>query len=390
MSINRSTEILSGFLMLGCLCCALLLSNTSDLYQLLVHQPWNLEGKLFNIAFHYKLSLQSGINHFLMIFFFLDIGMELKAASQETGARRSRSHLSLPAVAALGGMLLPALIYWSINSQYPGYYVGCAIPCATDIALALCLFNLLGRYLPPSMRIFLLSIAIFDDLGAMLLIAIFYTKGFHVLCFLSSILPLILLWFLNRQRITALWIYAVLGLILCSIFQKSGIHPTLGGFLVGLSIPTHHQSGKPCIEPLQRKLHPIVQWIILPLFAFSNGGIVLQQLNVQDYCHPIVWGISLGLFIGKPLGITGFSYGLIRFKGATLPKNSRMKDLAITSIFGGIGFSMSLFMGLLAFEQVAEQSLVKIGILLGSLACIVVVTLAVLLQSRHQKRTDHP
>lgn len=286
-------------------------------------------------------SVQSFVKDFLMIIFFLDIGLELKAA-QEQGLLKDKRQWVLPAIAALGGMLIPALIYLGINFQHPENYSGFAIPCATDIAFAVCLFNLLGARLPSSIRIFLLSIAIFDDLGAMAFIALFHKNG--------------------------------------------SIHPTLWGFIIGFNLPLIKKLAKPSfqsalcfyLEKFQSIIHSVVQWIILPLFAFVSSGIVFDQISGNNYLHPIVMGIGLGLLLGKPLGITGFSYLCIRLKWASLPAGSHIKHLAICSMFAGIGFTMSLFMGLLAFDNVYQQSLVKIGILGGSLGCIFIAITATL------------
>ena len=309
--------------MISCMLLALLVANTTHWYSRVIND-----------------SVQSFVKDFLMIIFFLDIGLELKAA-QEQGLLAHKRQWGLPAVAALGGMLIPTLFYLGINFQYPENYSGFAIPCATDIAFALCVFNLLGTRLPPSIRIFLLSIAIFDDLGAMALIAIFYKNG--------------------------------------------SIHPTLWGFIIGFSLPLIKKLGTPrlqsdlrvYLEKFQSSIHTLVQWVILPLFAFVSSGIVFSHASWNDCLNPIVMGISLGLLLGKPLGITGFSYCLIRLGWASLPSGSQIKHVGLCSVFAGIGFTMSLFMGFLAFDNAYQQSLVKIGILSGSLGCVLFAVIAI-------------
>ena len=365
---SEQTNTLSGVWMLFALCMALLLSNTTQWYADWLHPPLVWHTPFFTL----NISLTAFVKDCLMVFFFAQIGMELRLQYEE-GFLADRRQILLPLMAALGGMVVPAIIYGLINLHHPENMIGFAIPCATDIAFALCLWNIIRHSLPPSLRVFLLSIAIFDDLGAMLIIAIFYNSHFNGLWLLIGSTIVGLIAFLSRRKISNTWLYVLLGASLCFCFHKAGLHTTLAGFMVGALLPLRGSFGEPYLKTLMHKLEPWVQWLVLPLFAFMSSGISLCALQLSDWHHPIFLGVFLGLFLGKQLGITGVSYAMLRLKWAALPPQSSIAQVYAVSIFAGIGFTMSLFIGLLAFEQDQQQNLVKMGVIAGSLACVLLL-----------------
>ncbi|MBP6104258.1 MAG: Na+/H+ antiporter NhaA [Gammaproteobacteria bacterium] len=365
----QTTNTLSGVWMLFALLMALIFSNTTEWYADWLHMPFLWHTAFFDL----KLSLASFVKDCLMVFFFAQIGMELRLQYEE-GFLADRRQILLPLMAALGGMVVPAMIYALINLHHPENTVGFAIPCATDIAFALCVWNIIRHSLPPSLRVFLLSIAIFDDLGAMLMIAIFYNNHFNGLWLLLGLLIVGIITFLSARKVTYTWFYVLMGAFLCVCFHKAGLHTTLAGFMVGALLPLRGSFGESYLKTLMHQLEPWVQWLVLPLFAFVSSGVSLGALQLSDWHHPIFLGVFLGLFLGKQLGITGVSYAMLRLKWAVLPPKSSMTQVYTVSIFAGIGFTMSLFIGLLAFENHYQQNLVKMGVIAGSLACVLLLT----------------
>ncbi len=365
---SERTNTLSGVWMLFALVLALILSNTTQWYANGIHTPLLWHTPFFNL----NLSFTSFVKDGLMVFFFAQIGMELRLQYEE-GFLADRRQIVLPLMAALGGMIVPAMIYGLININHPENAVGFAIPCATDIAFALCIWNLIPHSLPASLRVFLLSIAIFDDLGAMLMIAIFYNSHFNVLWLLLGLVVVGMIAFLGARKLANTWIYVLIGTGLCYCFHKAGLHTTLAGFMVGALLPLRDSWGQSYLKTLMHRVEPWVEWLILPLFAFVSSGVSLHALHLSDWHHPIFLGIFLGLFIGKQLGITGISYVMLSLKWAALPPKSSMLQVYAVSIFGGIGFTMSLFIGMLAFEEDQQQNLVKMGVIAGSLACVLLL-----------------
>ena len=365
---SEKTNTQSGLWMLFALLLALVFSNTTEWYADWLHAPFVWHTAFFDL----KLSLASFVKDCLMVFFFAQIGMELRLQYEE-GFLADRRQILLPLMAALGGMVVPAIIYGLINLHHPENMVGFAIPCATDIAFALCVWNIIRHSLPPSLRVFLLSIAIFDDLGAMLMIAIFYNSHFNGIWLLLGLVVVGLIAFLSARKITYTWIYGLVGACSCFCFHKAGLHTTLAGFIVGAWLPLRGSFGESYLKTLMHKLEPWVQWLVLPLFAFVSSGVSLGALQLSDWHHPIFLGVFLGLFLGKQLGITGVSYAMLRLKWAALPPQSSIAQVYAVSIFAGIGFTMSLFIGLLAFENHYQQNLVKMGVIAGSLACVLLL-----------------
>lgn len=312
------------------------------------------------------------INDGFMTLFFLLVGLEIKRELFE-GELNTFSKAILPAIAALGGMIVPALIYIGFNLGDKDALRGWAIPTATDIAFALGILSLLGKRIPPALKIFLMALAIFDDIGAIIVIAIFYANNISLtlLCIATALAALLFL--MNRLRVTSYLPYFFVGAILWLCVLKSGVHATLSGIVLACAIPLRDRA-KPNYLPakeLIKILHPWVAFGILPLFAFANAGISFQKISLQHLIGPVSIGIIIGLSVGKQVGIWGMSLLAIRLKIAKMPKNSSPLGLYGVALLGGVGFTMSLFIGSLAFEFAPDPSLcaamVRAGVLLGSL-----------------------
>jgi len=310
------------------------------------------------------------INDGLMAIFFFYVGLELKREFYH-GALSNPAHVRLPVIAAIGGMAMPAIIYSVINWHDAQAMQGWAIPSATDIAFALGVLALLGERVPNSLKIFLMTLAIVDDLGAVIIIALFYTADLSVLSLSIAAGCLLVLSILNRRKVTRLSAYLLVGLVLWTAVLKSGVHATLAGMLIALFIPLHpHQENEQSpLEVLEHDLRPVVNFAILPLFAFANTGIPLSGLSGDTFLHSVPLGIALGLFLGNQIGVFGFSWIAIKLRLAQLPQEITWLQLYGVSLLCGIGFTMSLFISSLAFEQGAQGFAVdnRLGILVGSL-----------------------
>ncbi|ESQ86692.1 sodium:proton antiporter [Asticcacaulis sp. AC460] len=325
---------------------------------------------------HHKLaglSVLHWINDALMALFFLLVGLEIKR-EMLTGQLSDWPRRALPGIAAAGGVIVPAVIYVLCNQTTPQTLRGWAIPTATDIAFALGVLALLGSRVPPALKVFLTALAIIDDLVAVIVIAIFYTSGLSLLWLAAAVAGLCLLWLFNRLKVKTLWLYLAVGVIIWFFVLKSGIHATLAGVAVALLIPlhTHHKEGgddhhSPLIR-LEHALHKPVAFLIVPIFGFANAGVSLAGFTPAALLAPIPLGIALGLFLGKQLGVFSASWLAIKLRLARLPDNTSWFQLYGVSVVTGIGFTMSLFIGLLAFPTHPEaQDSVKIGVLAGSL-----------------------
>ncbi len=322
-------------------------------------------------------SLGHWVKDVLMVLFFLVVGMELKREMCE-GVLVDKRQILLPLVAALGGMLAPALVFLAINAATPENAAGWAIPTATDIAFALAVLLMAARHVPPALKIFLLAIAIFDDLGAILIITFFYSDGVTLLPLLAAAWVCAVLLLCNRLSVMVVWPYIMLGVLLCVALEHSGIHATIGGVIVGLAIPMRdkqHPERSP-LNGLMHRLHPWVSFGILPLFAFTAAGVSFADIPLETMTAPLTMGIVLGLFLGKQLGIFGASWLLIRAGFARRPEGTSWAHLYAVSLIAGIGFTMSLFVGSLAFADEALQLQVKLGVLAGSLLSAAVGWLA--------------
>ncbi|MBB3280466.1 Na+/H+ antiporter NhaA [Mitsuaria sp. BK037] len=319
------------------------------------------------------------VNDLWMAVFFFLVGLEIKREFV-SGELAERSQAVLPMVAALGGMVVPALIYAVINRGDPVALHGWAIPAATDIAFAIGIVMLLGSRVPASLKVFLTAVAIIDDLGAIVVIALFYTSQLSLVMLGAAAACLAILFALNRARVTRADLYIVVGLVLWTCVLKSGVHATLAGVATALFIPSDDGRGRSPAEDLEHGLHPWVAFLILPMFAFSNAGVSLLGLHAGDLLHPVSLGIALGLLLGKAVGVFGSSWLMIRFGLAQRPGGADWVQFFGVCVLCGIGFTMSLFIGGLAFEGHGPdyETRVKLGVLGGSILSGVVGTLILL------------
>ena len=305
------------------------------------------------------------INDGLMAVFFLLVGIEIKREGV-VGDLSSWNHAMVPAIAALGGMLVPALVYAWCNRAQPPLLAGWPVPTATDIAFALGVLALVGRGAPPALRIFLLALAVIDDLGAIVLIAVLFTQQLSWLAMLLAAACLVLLLVLNLTGVARLAPYLIVGFLLWLSVLKSGVHATLAGVVLGLALPVSRARGPDIAAKLEHTLHPWVTFLILPLFALANAGVPLTNLSVAALTHPVTVGIALGLVLGKFLGVFGFTWLAVRLGFGALPVGVTWRQLAGVAWLTGIGFTMSLFLGTLAFPADELQGPVRVGVLLGS------------------------
>lgn len=321
-------------------------------------------------------SMEHFINDGLMAVFFFAVGLELKREVLQ-GNLSDSSQIVLPAVAALGGMAAPALIYAWLNHGMPTI-VGWAIPAATDIAFALGALAIAGSKVPPSVKVFLLTLATLDDLGAILIIALFYTSDISTISLLMAALCFSVLIIFNRLKIDRTAPYILVGLIMWVFVLKSGVHATFAGVLLALTIPLNRNNGKPMLLSIEESIHPYVSFGILPLFAFANAGIPLSEVSLSSLSEPLPLGITAGLTLGKPIGILAAIAFCVALKFAGLPKGANWMQTAGVSCLAGIGFTMSLFIGGLAFEE-QHISFVRMGVIAGSLLSLALGTIVLLL-----------
>lgn len=361
-------ESASGILLILAAALAMLCANSGlkHLYESLLQIPAGVQFGEFQI----QKPLLLWINDGLMVLFFFVVGMELKRELLE-GELSDLSNVGLPALGALGGMVVPGFIYWWVNYDNPADMAGWAIPIATDTAFSLGILSLLGQRVPLSLKIFLVSLAIFDDVGAILIIAFFFSAHLSATMMWTAGLCLVVLFFLNRNGVTAIPLYALVGLVMWTAVLKSGVHATLAGVLLAMFIPLTDRKNRTHspLRSLEQELHTAVAFVTLPLFAFFNAGISLSEVSLESLMHPVSLGITLGLFLGKPIGVFLFSMAGIMLGIARLPMGITAIQLYGVAILCGIGFTMSLFIGGLAFEEVQRPALFdeRIGILLGSL-----------------------
>jgi NhaA family Na+:H+ antiporter len=306
------------------------------------------------------------INDGLMAIFFFLIGLEVKREVL-TGQLSSWKQSSLPLFAALGGMVLPALVFTAINWNSPENLAGWAIPAATDIAFALGILALLGSRVPVALKALLLAIAVIDDIGAIVIIALFYTPGVEVGMLAAAGGLLIVLALLGRAKVGSSLPYIILGVALWFFVLKSGVHATLAGVAVAMTIPISSRGGEPVLERMEHALHPWVAFMVVPIFALANAGVSFAGMEVSAFAAPLPLGIALGLFLGKQLGIVGFAWLAVKSGIASLPTGISWMQVYGLSLIAGIGFTMSLFIGNLAFSSPEQLAAVKLGVLSGSL-----------------------
>jgi Na+:H+ antiporter, NhaA family len=358
-------EATGGIVLVVAAALALVATNTqgfAELYDWLIDLPVSVS--IGSLAL--KKPLLLWINDGLMAVFFFLVALEIKREMLD-GHLSSRDQIILPAVAALGGMIAPSLIYAYFNWHDPALLRGWAIPAATDIAFALGVLALLGSRVPLALKVFLLTLATLDDLLAILVIAFFYTDHVSVMQLALAGLSLAALLLLNRMRVSRLAPYVFLGIALWVFVLKSGVHATLAGVALGLLIPLKRKDGSPMIEAVEEGLHPYVKFLILPLFAFVNAGVPLADLNIAYLLTSVPFGIAAGLVIGKPIGVMLACVAVIKLGIGRLPDQVSWRHMLGVSALAGIGFTMSLFIGTLAFTDPALADAVRLGVITGSL-----------------------
>lgn len=350
-----NSEKFSGFLLIGCTALSLLVANSS----------W---GESYAHFWHYPfagLTVELWINDGLMAVFFLLVGLEIEREIY-IGELSTFRLAILPIVAALGGMLVPAGIHLLLNNGTPTAS-GAGIPMATDIAFALGILSLAGKAVPPAIKVFLTALAIIDDLGAILVIALFYTEQLSILYLSIALLTFALLFFLGKKGITRGWVYGIGGLVLWYCMFRSGVHATISGVLLAFAIPFGKGGNQSLSARLQHFLHPIVAYFIVPVFALANTGIILSGEILHTLGSVNSLGIMMGLTLGKPIGIVLFSAVAVQIKTASLPSGVAWKHIMAAGMLAGIGFTMSIFITILAFPDSATIVSSKVAILVASL-----------------------
>nr|WP_295076272.1 Na+/H+ antiporter NhaA [uncultured Roseateles sp.] len=363
-----ASESSSGIVLALAAILALIISNSpmSHLYQGFTQISG--EVRVGADALVLKKPLIVWVNDLWMAVFFLLVGLEIKREFV-AGELASVKQAILPAVAALGGMVVPALIYVGFNWSDAQALRGWAIPAATDIAFAIGILMLLGSRVPASLKIFLTAVAIIDDLGAIVVIALFYTQQLSLPMMAAAGGCLFLLWALNFSGVTRSDVYLAVGLLLWLCVLKSGVHATLAGVATAMFIPMQDKHGGSPLETLEHGLHPWVSYLILPMFAFANAGVSFAGMSPAALLQPLPMGIAMGLLVGKAVGVFGSAWLLIKFGVASRPSGASWTQFFGVCVLCGIGFTMSLFIGGLAFEGLGPEfeTQVKLGVLGGSL-----------------------
>ena len=364
--LNR--EAAPGILLMGATLLALIIANSplDVIYDQLISMPVQISAGTWAI----DKPLLLWINDGLMAVFFFHVGLELKREVCE-GELANPKDIILPAAGAIGGMALPALIYVGINWENPVAIAGWAIPAATDIAFALGILALLGSRVPTSLKVFLVTLAIIDDIGAIVIIALFYTENITTGALAIAAGCLLLLWQMNKRNVVDIPAYVFVGVILWVAMLKSGVHATLAGVVLAGFIPMRDEKDESYspVTRLEHGLNGLVSFAILPLFAFANAGISFGNISPEGIFHPVTFGIFLGLVVGKQIGVFGFCYLMVKLKLAKLPKDLNFKHIYGCALLCGVGFTMSLFIGGLAFAQTGINQICdeRVGILSGSL-----------------------
>lgn len=359
-------ESVGGILLLATAIIAMLVANSplAELYSALLETTVAVQVGALSINKPLLLWINDGL---MAVFFFL-IGLEIKREVME-GELSSFPQIILPSMGALGGMIMPAAIYASMNWSDPIALDGWAIPVATDIAFALALLSVFGSRVPTALKVFLLTLAIFDDLAAIIIIALFYSGDLSLSALFIGALALIVAITMNRIGVTRTSSYILLGVVLWIAVLKSGVHATLAGVLIAFCIPMRNEQGKSPLRELEHDLHGPVAFVILPVFAFANAGLSLSGVSIENLTHPVTVGVVSGLLIGKPLGILVFVGLGVVFRFVQLPNNVNWIQLLGVAFACGIGFTMSLFIAGLAFEHGSGDyfSGDRLGILVGSI-----------------------
>lgn len=363
-------ETSSSILLLIAAVIALILKNSpiESIYDSLLNTTFTIQIGAAGISKPLLLWINDGL---MAIFFFL-VGLELKREIVD-GELSDPKKVVMPMMGALGGMLVPALVYTFINWGDSVSMQGWAIPAATDIAFALGVLAVLGKSVPISLKIFLLTLAIIDDLGAILIIAFFYSGDLSLTAFAVAAFAILILFILNKRGVESISSYILIGIVLWIAVLKSGVHATLAGVVLAFFIPYKNKAGESPVKNLEHDLHPAVAFAILPIFAFANSGVSLMGLSFQSFMEPVTLGILLGLFVGKQVGVFGFAWLSVKLGIGKLPEELNWKMIYGAGLLAGIGFTMSLFIGSLAFENAGPDyaTSVRLGIISGSLIAAV-------------------
>ncbi len=353
-----------GFVLLAATIASFLLLNApfGDAWYALLEHPFGVVG--IGDGAH-ALNLHLVINDGLMVIFFLYVGLELKRETVE-GPFKNPREAALPLAGALGGMAAPALVYAAINAHEPTFLRGWAIPAATDIAFAIGVLSLLGKHAPAGLRLFLLALAIIDDLGAILVIAVFYASNIVGWALGGAAVTFGVMLLMNRAGVRSLWPYWLLGIVLWGFMLLSGVHATIAGVLTALAVPMRRPDGASPLINAEHALKPWVQFAIMPIFALVNAGVALRGAGVETFAHPVAAGTALGLIVGKPLGILALTYAACALFRQRAP--AQFAHMLGIACLAGIGFTMSLFIGALAFGAGDLATPVRFGVIGGSLA----------------------
>jgi len=352
-----------GILLFICVIISLIIANTSLEPSLQALLDWELGYE--STAIHLKYSVLLWINDGLMAIFFLLVGLEIKREIVE-GELSSPKKASLPILCAIGGAVIPALIYLSINAG-TDTVAGWGIPMATDIAFALAVITLLGNRIPASLKIFLAALAIVDDLIAILVIALFYSSGIEITYLIYAGIGLTILVIMNRLNILNPYLYLIPGIFIWYFIHHSGIHATVAGVLVAMTIPTNDTAIESPLERLEHALVKPVNFLIIPIFAFANTNITIESEMIHGLIAPLGLGISLGLLLGKPLGIFLMAFICSKLKISSLPEGSNFKHIVGIGLLAGIGFTMSIFISILSYENPLYVNEAKLSILISSI-----------------------
>jgi NhaA family Na+:H+ antiporter len=319
-------------------------------------------------SYIFSMSIRSWIDEFFMTLFFLVIGLEMKR-EWISGHLSSPSQRLLPIAAAISGMIFPALIYIAFNYSDPVLLKGWAIPAATDIAFAISILTLIGRGIPQSLRIFLTALAVIDDLGAICIIALFYSKAIYVDCLVQAFVLIVLMHWHAKYKYFSMFIHLILGLVLWYLFWKSGVHSTISGVIVGMLTPIFHAkfADRSPLLWLETKLYGVVTYVILPVFALANGGLRLVDASFNMFFHPVTLGIGFGLFVGKQVGVMAVMFLFKKLGQLRKSIDASIGEIYAVSQLCGIGFTMSLFIAIMSFNKLdplLQQA--RLGVLLGS------------------------
>ena len=356
-------ESSSGIILLiaGVIALTLSNSNSADWFNHILHLKLNFGT---NLPLFYK-SIQHWVNDGLMVIFFFVVGLEIKREFLE-GELSMPSQAILPVIAAVGGMAVPAIFYLLFNFNDSETFQGWAVPAATDIAFSLGVLSLLGKRVPISLKIFLMALAIIDDLGAIIIIALFYSSGLEPLSLFVVLFILFFLYLCNKRNLQNIWIYIFLGFLLWIFIQNAGIHATVSGVLLAIFLPHEKTKQGSLLTCAENKLHPWVAYLIMPLFALTNAGVYLGDVSLASLSKPVPLGIMAGLFFGKQIGVFFTTFLLIKMGYARLPSGSNWIQMYGIAALTGIGFTMAIFINFLAFDTDIYINQAKIAILIAS------------------------